>query len=158
MSIGNIGQLSIDLIINSFLNLNNKNNINYKIEKIGYFNTNCLLPIIGYNTLDNENNEICINSELFYINELNIVLFQQRSPIINGKGKKYIQELTEFILSNKFSKIIMIGGIDSSVQNVDIIGSSNIMYFSTINEELTIPKYKGITINNEKSIELYVYI
>lgn len=106
---------------------------------------------------------------VYSIEGLNIILFQHRSPIIEGKGKTYVDQLSSFIINSRFSKVIIIGGLDSSVQNVEMIGkylysniiisnSQNVMYLSTSNEELPVMNYTGIIINDKSEIQLQVYI
>lgn len=55
VSVGNVGQLAIDLII-STLNM----------SKIGYFYTDCLVPMVGnnpYATAEENSDELSINTE-----------------------------------------------------------------------------------------------
>lgn len=66
VSVGNVGQLAIDLII-STLNM----------CKIGYFYTDCLVPIVGnnpYATAEEDTTELSINAEGMYV-WLQLVLF-----------------------------------------------------------------------------------
>lgn len=73
-------------------------------------------------------NFILISIIVYSINETDLILFQHRSPIIEGKGKKYIEQLSLFITSNEFSKVIIIGGLDSSVQTPELVGKYKYLY------------------------------
>ncbi|EDM14740.1 tumor necrosis factor superfamily, member 5-induced protein 1 (predicted), isoform CRA_b [Rattus norvegicus] len=74
VSVGNVGQLAIDLII-STLNM----------CKIGYFYTDCLVPMVGnnpYATEEEDWNELSINAEVYSLPSKKLVVLQLRSIFI----------------------------------------------------------------------------
>uniref|UniRef100_A0A8C6DBE6 Proteasome assembly chaperone 2 n=1 Tax=Moschus moschiferus TaxID=68415 RepID=A0A8C6DBE6_MOSMO len=71
VSVGNVGQLAIDLII-STLNM----------HKIGYFYTDCLVPMVGnnpYATAEENSAELSINAEVYALPSKKLVTLQFRS-------------------------------------------------------------------------------
>ncbi|CAK7301213.1 Proteasome assembly chaperone 2 [Vulpes lagopus] len=82
LSVGNVGQLAIDLII-STLNM----------HKIGYFYTDCLVPMVGnnpYATAEENSTELCINAEVYSLPSKKLVALQLRSIFIKYKSKPFI--------------------------------------------------------------------
>ncbi|GAB5579340.1 proteasome assembly chaperone 2 [Prionailurus iriomotensis] len=74
VSVGNVGQLAIDLII-STLNM----------CKIGYFYTDCLVPMVGnnpYATAEENSTELSINAEVYSLPSKKLVALQLRSIFI----------------------------------------------------------------------------
>ncbi|XP_013368880.1 PREDICTED: proteasome assembly chaperone 2 isoform X1 [Chinchilla lanigera] len=74
VSVGNVGQLAIDLII-STLNM----------SKIGYFYTDCLVPMVGnnpYATAEENSTELSINTEVYSLPSRKLVALQLRSIFI----------------------------------------------------------------------------
>uniref|UniRef100_A0A2K6G301 Proteasome assembly chaperone 2 n=1 Tax=Propithecus coquereli TaxID=379532 RepID=A0A2K6G301_PROCO len=74
VSVGNVGQLAIDLII-STLNM----------SKIGYFYTDCLVPMVGnnpYATAEANSTELSINTEVYSLPSRKLVALQLRSIFI----------------------------------------------------------------------------
>lgn len=58
MSVGNVGQLAVDLVISTL-----------RMPKVGYFYTDCLVPMVGnnpYATTKENSMELSINAEGVY--------------------------------------------------------------------------------------------
>uniref|UniRef100_A0A9L0JPQ2 Proteasome assembly chaperone 2 n=1 Tax=Equus asinus TaxID=9793 RepID=A0A9L0JPQ2_EQUAS len=75
VSVGNVGQLAVDLII-STLNM----------CKIGYFYTDCLVPMVGnnpYATAEENSAELSTNAEVYSLPSKKLVALQLRSIFIN---------------------------------------------------------------------------
>uniref|UniRef100_A0A8C9UTT5 Proteasome assembly chaperone 2 n=1 Tax=Spermophilus dauricus TaxID=99837 RepID=A0A8C9UTT5_SPEDA len=74
VSVGNVGKFAIDLII-STLNM----------RKIGYFYTDCLVPIVGnnpYATEEDNSTELSTNAEVYSLPSKKLVALQLRSIFI----------------------------------------------------------------------------
>ena len=59
VSVGNVGQLACDLIINTL-----------QMKKVGYFCPRCFLPVVGYNpfyTSNTDKNILSLNNEGQYV-------------------------------------------------------------------------------------------
>ncbi|XP_063307649.1 proteasome assembly chaperone 2 [Pelobates fuscus] len=99
VSVGNVGQLAIDLII-STLNM----------PKVGYFYTDCLVPMVGNNPYaTNEENakELCTNAEVYALSSRKLAVLQIRSPLIKKKSKAFRQALICWIKRCGFTKVIL---------------------------------------------------
>lgn len=97
ISIGNLPQLTIDLLISS-LNL----------EKIGYLDHTYLHPFIS--PLDSSLPGISLPLEVFHSIKHNLTLIQQRSPIISGFLNQHLQLLNPFI--SKFNTVFLLDSVE----------------------------------------------
>ncbi|XP_031831395.1 proteasome assembly chaperone 2 [Nomia melanderi] len=96
VAVGNVGQLSIDLLI-STLNL----------YKIGSMWSSIFLPICGYDPYNKNTNSLCTAADFYLGTTHKIVLLQLRSPHV-GNSTDFFKELAEFIQQKKISKIIIL--------------------------------------------------
>ncbi|XP_068093234.1 proteasome assembly chaperone 2 [Hyperolius riggenbachi] len=100
VSVGNVGQLAIDLII-STLNM----------TKVGYFYTDCLVPMVGnnpYATNDDNAKELCTNAEVYTLPSKNLTVLQIRSPLIKKKSRCFRQALLSWIKKSVFAKVVLL--------------------------------------------------
>ncbi|XP_053322177.1 proteasome assembly chaperone 2 [Spea bombifrons] len=110
VSVGNVGQLAIDLVI-STLNM----------PKVGYFYTDCLVPMVGNNPYaTNEENakELSTNAEVYALPTRKLVVLQLRSPIIKKKSKSFRQALICWIKRCSFTKVVLLSS-SHAYQRVD---------------------------------------
>ncbi|XP_076282053.1 proteasome assembly chaperone 2 [Lasioglossum baleicum] len=96
VAVGNVGQLSIDLLISS-LNL----------RKIGSMWSSMFLPIIGHDPYNKKSNSLCTAADFYLGAACKIILLQLRSPYV-GNSTDFYEELLQFIQLKKFSKIIIL--------------------------------------------------
>uniref|UniRef100_A0A8C2N4N0 Proteasome assembly chaperone 2 n=1 Tax=Cricetulus griseus TaxID=10029 RepID=A0A8C2N4N0_CRIGR len=85
---GNVGQLAINLII-STLNM----------SKVGYFYTDCLVPMVGnnpYPTEEENSVELSINTEVYALPSKKLVVLQLRTIFIKYKSKSFCEKLLLF--------------------------------------------------------------
>uniref|UniRef100_A0A8D1GPF6 Proteasome assembly chaperone 2 n=1 Tax=Sus scrofa TaxID=9823 RepID=A0A8D1GPF6_PIG len=95
--VGNVGQPAIDLII-SKLNM----------CRIGYFSTDCLLPMVGNNphaTAEENSTELSINAEVCASPSKKLVALQLRSTFIKYKSKSFCEKLLSWVKSSDLSKV-----------------------------------------------------
>ncbi|KAG8442228.1 hypothetical protein GDO86_011141 [Hymenochirus boettgeri] len=100
ISVGNVGQLAIDLIISTL-----------NIPKVGYFYTDCLLPMVGnnpYATNQENAKELCTNAEVYALPSHKLAVLQLRSIVIKKKLKTICQALISWIKRSAFSKVILL--------------------------------------------------
>ncbi|NP_001011145.1 proteasome assembly chaperone 2 [Xenopus tropicalis] len=100
ISVGNVGQLAIDLIISTL-----------KIPKVGYFYTDCLVPMVGSNPYetDEENaKELCTNAEVYALPSQKLAVLQLRSLVIKKKSKSFRQALVSWIKRCAFARVILL--------------------------------------------------
>ncbi|KAI5952332.1 hypothetical protein KGF54_003198 [Candida jiufengensis] len=137
ISIGNLPQLTIDLLIH-----------NYNFIKIGYLNDLYLYPFASpIDYVKNPIEGISHAIEVYYCEELNITLIQQRSPIIPSYSSSFLKEvIIPFITESDFLKIIILNSNDSGI--VENIQNGDIIIYD--NQDL-LSNFKNLTIS--KSIE-----
>ncbi|KAF7471761.1 Hypothetical predicted protein [Marmota monax] len=109
VSVGNVGQLAIDLII-STLNM----------HKIGYFYTDCLVPIVGnnpYATEEDNSTELSTNAEVYSLPSKKLVALQLRSIFIKYKSKSFCEKLLSWVQSSGCAKVIVLSSTHSYQRN-----------------------------------------
>ncbi|KAJ8291081.1 hypothetical protein GJAV_G00021160 [Gymnothorax javanicus] len=100
VSVGNVGQLATDLII-STLNM----------PRVGYFHTDCLIPLAGNNPYDpsaNNSTELCTTAEVYCLPDLKLAVLQIRSPLIQTKRKQFRGLIISWIKSRGFAQTILL--------------------------------------------------
>ncbi|KAH9176311.1 PAC2 family-domain-containing protein [Lactarius sanguifluus] len=101
VSIANIAQLAVDLLIASL-----------SLRKIGIFDSRDLVPVIG----GREDGEEGITTplELFGREGCEIVLIQQRSPVLVPRKQAFIDSLFQFVQEQRLSAVLILSGVDMS--------------------------------------------
>ncbi|CAK7311257.1 Proteasome assembly chaperone 2 [Vulpes lagopus] len=123
VSVGNVGQLAIDLII-STLNM----------RKIGYFYTDCLVPMVGnnpYATAEENSTELCINAEVYSLPSKKLVALQLRSIFIKYKSKPFCEKLLSWVKSSNCAKVIVLSSSHSYHRNDLQLRSTPFRYLLT---------------------------
>ncbi|XP_049626093.1 proteasome assembly chaperone 2 [Suncus etruscus] len=106
VSVGNVGQLAIDLIISTL-----------DMCKIGYFYTDCLVPMVGndpYATAEENSTELSINAEVYSLPSKKLVVLQIRSIFIKFKSKSFCEKLLSWVKNSDFAKVIVLSSSHSS--------------------------------------------
>ncbi|KAK6202760.1 PAC2 family-domain-containing protein [Scheffersomyces amazonensis] len=121
ISIGNIPQFSVDLLIHSL-----------DFIKIGSLDDIYLYPFASPIDHAINKSEIGVSNtvEIYYSEKLHITIIQQRSPIIPSFIDSYINEIIlPFIVDSKFSKVIILDSSDAGlIENV--VEKSIVIYTS----------------------------
>ncbi|XP_069324393.1 proteasome assembly chaperone 2 [Eulemur rufifrons] len=123
VSVGNVGQLAIDLII-STLNM----------SKIGYFYTDCLVPMVGnnpYATAEANSTELSINTEVYSLPSRKLVALQLRSIFIKYKSKPFCEKLLSWVRSSNFARVIILSSSHSYHRNDLQLRSTPFRYLLT---------------------------
>ncbi|XP_049476435.1 proteasome assembly chaperone 2 isoform X1 [Panthera uncia] len=134
VSVGNVGQLAIDLII-STLNM----------CKIGYFYTDCLVPMVGnnpYATAEENSTELSINAEVYSLPSKKLVALQLRSIFIKTfflffqrytkyKSKPFCEKLLSWVKSSNCAKVIVLSSSHSYHRNDLQLRSTPFRYLLT---------------------------
>ncbi|XP_007196286.2 proteasome assembly chaperone 2 [Balaenoptera acutorostrata] len=123
VSVGNVGQLAIDLII-STLNM----------CKIGYFYTDCLVPMVGnnpYATAEENSTELSINAEVYASPSKKLVALQLRSIFIKYKSKSFCEKLLSWVKSSNCAKVVVLSSSHSYHRNDLQLRSTPFRYLLT---------------------------
>jgi len=127
LSVGNIGQLTIDLLISTF-----------SFEKVGYLESKFVLCVTG-NGAHHDPKDLVTNLEVYQKKDSNITLLQQRGPIIKKNSKSFSQSLINWIQNNNFQHIILLESAEASFRLDTQITGSQLRFISTktINNQLS---------------------
>ncbi|XP_040850781.1 proteasome assembly chaperone 2 isoform X1 [Ochotona curzoniae] len=109
VSVGNVGQLATDLII-STLNM----------CKIGYFYTDCLVPMVGnnpYATAEENAAELSTNAEVYSLRSKKLVVLQLRSVFIKYKSVSFCEKLLGWVRSSGCARVIVLSSSHSYQRN-----------------------------------------
>lgn len=93
VGVGNVGQLSIDLLIS-----------NLNLRKIGQIFSAAFVPIIGANAYCEHSNELITAIDIYAGIEERVVVIQIRSPYI-GVLTEFFDELAQFVTERKIAKV-----------------------------------------------------
>lgn len=123
VSVGNVGQLAIDLIISTL-----------DMSKIGYFYTDCLVPMVGnnpYATEEEDSEELSINTEVYALPSKKLVVLQLRSIFIKYKSKSFCEKLLAWVKSSCCARIIVLSSSHSYQRNDMQLRSTPFRYLLT---------------------------
>lgn len=107
VAIGNVSQLAIDLFIHTF-----------SFEKIGNLSDIYMYPFAAPSDYRPEaaSEGISTPIEVYYNSDFNLVLIQQRSPIIPGFTAKFVENvIIPFIELSKVKKLILLDSSDAGM-------------------------------------------
>lgn len=127
LSIGNVGQLAVDLIISSL-----------QPRKIGYLDDPCILPCIGNDPFDSiDKGELAVALEVYEGDDGNLRIVQQRAPVMKGTMLKFSKNLSFWASNDNIKEVIILSGVDSGKRPMQDVESSPIRYISTANPDGT---------------------
>eukprot|EP01100_Stratorugosa_tubuloviscum_P006901 TRINITY_DN2921_c2_g1_i1.p1 TRINITY_DN2921_c2_g1~~TRINITY_DN2921_c2_g1_i1.p1 ORF type:complete len:259 (-),score=76.57 TRINITY_DN2921_c2_g1_i1:374-1150(-) len=113
INIGNIGQITMDLLISSL-----------ECRLIGYLDSHHILPFIGNDPFLLNQGQICLNLEIFYCEKYNLVLLQQRAAIKKNRNNQFSKCLFNWIEECVFKQIILLASSDASKRlDIQLSGS-----------------------------------
>lgn len=127
LSIGNVGQLALDLIISSL-----------QAHKAGYLDDPHVLPCVGNDPFgSNDKGELAVALEVYEELDNNFRIVQQRAPIIKGTMLKFAKNFAVWASNNNTKEVIIVSGVDAGKRSMQDVGSSPISYISTANQDGT---------------------
>ncbi|KAF4520296.1 hypothetical protein B566_EDAN004355 [Ephemera danica] len=106
VSIGNVGQLAVDLLI-------------AKIQPLKWASAwdPALIPIIGSDPYNLKDTSLTSTCELFISTEHKCVIMQLRSPLIKERRSSFLSNLVTWIKGQKFEKTVCLSSISAHVRN-----------------------------------------
>jgi len=123
VSVGNIGQLAIDLLISTM-----------QPRKVGYFYDAAFWPIVGsdpYSTPGSGKGDIVTSCEVYESTERKVVLVQQRVPIIRYRKYDFRRKMMAWIRRNKFGKVVILSSCNASSRIDAQLEGSSLRYICT---------------------------
>jgi len=106
LTVGNIGQLSIDLIIASL-----------NVPRVGFIDSPAVVPLCGNDAFTRNQGHLATAVECFYNQELNTLLLQQRAPVLRGKGNQFSKSLLELVKREAVKDVFLISSLNSAIRS-----------------------------------------
>jgi proteasome chaperone 2 len=159
ISVGNVPQLTTDLILH-----------NFDFKWVSSLDVTYLYPFaspVDYTDSRPPKGQVCTALEL-YVDDVNgLALIQQRSPILPGFGKNFLDYMTQLIQSVKFSQIVILDSNDCTLRSnldrqspIDVYSNDLSEQFKKFqiqeqeNEELSFSPYVKALINSIKDFTI----
>lgn len=120
ISIGNIGQLAIDLLLN-----------NLAVEHLGRIVHPCFLPFIGADPFQPESKKLASSCEIYECKEKKIVFLQIRSCVFRSKFSEFRDLILHFIKQFNFKLTIAVASSSSAYFSADQLKDVPLHYLST---------------------------
>eukprot|EP01134_Creolimax_fragrantissima_P000679 CFRG0679T1 len=127
VSLGNVPQLAIDLIINTL-----------RPQRVGHIHDRSLLPVFGCDAFDAHGNKSMTSADVYLCATNKLAIIQQRSPVIKSQRKEFTDRLGEWIISAGFSSVILLtsSNANNSGDNTMLANSASLRY--VINSHATV--------------------
>ncbi|XP_071717482.1 uncharacterized protein [Rutidosis leptorrhynchoides] len=124
LSIGNVGQLAVDLLIAST-----------KAERIGYLDDRNILPCIGNDAYTpTPPGDLALPLEAYESPSSALTFIQQRSPVVKGMMVEFAKNLADFAVASGKKDIIILSSLDfGRWQTIDMSSGMQIYYLSNTN-------------------------
>lgn len=126
LSIGNVGQLSIDLLISST-----------RAKKVAFLDEPSVLPCVGndaYGPLPT--GDLALPLEAYESTQFSLTLIQQRSPVLKGMLIDFSKNFAKFISSIGKKHIVILSSLDSGRRKViDESSTMQVHYISSANDD-----------------------
>lgn len=119
VTIGNSGQLAIDLLIESL-----------QATPIGFFDADTVLPCLGSDAHSHLPGLLTHNLELFRHTSSNLLILQQRSPVAPGLQKQAALDLSSWCQQSGISRVIVLCSLDASVRIDSQLKGSQLRFWS----------------------------
>lgn len=104
------------------------------MSKIGYFYTDCLVPMVGnnpYATEEEDSKELSINTEVYALPSRKLVVLQLRSIFIKYKSKSFCEALLAWVKSSGCARVIVLSSSHSYQRNDAQLRSTPFRYLLT---------------------------
>uniref|UniRef100_A0A7N0TDE5 Proteasome assembly chaperone 2 n=1 Tax=Kalanchoe fedtschenkoi TaxID=63787 RepID=A0A7N0TDE5_KALFE len=131
LSIGNVGQLSVDLLVASL-----------KAERAGYLDDPYVLPCVGNDAYGPfPQGVLALPLEAYNSSPNGLTLVQQRSPVVKGKTVEYAKHVADFTAASGKKHVIVLSSLDFGLwQNIDLSSGLQVFYLSSANEDGSNPE------------------
>ncbi|RDB25176.1 Proteasome assembly chaperone 2 [Hypsizygus marmoreus] len=101
VSTANVSQLAADLLISSF-----------SLQRLAIFNPEFLVPVVGGREDDEEG--VTTPLELYGKAGSDLLVIQQRSPVLKSRKQDFVASLLDFIKSSGVGAVLFLSGVDLS--------------------------------------------
>jgi len=116
ISVGQVGQLAIDLLLN---------NLHNKLRRIGIIYSDAVLPVSG---VDRSGSHLCASLELYECTEHKLVILQQRAPFVKGRVPSFRRRLVEWVKRVGFVETIVFAGVSAHIRKDEELQCNDIPF------------------------------
>lgn len=128
LSIGNVGQLAVDLLISSTT-----------AEKIGYLDDPYVLPCVGNDAYGpSPQGELALPLEAYDSSSSAFTLVQQRAPVVKGMMVEFAKHMADFASVCGKKHVVVLSSLDfGRWQKIDMSSGAQVYYLSSTNADGT---------------------
>ncbi|KAJ6221465.1 hypothetical protein RDWZM_000010 [Blomia tropicalis] len=157
VSVGNVPQLTVDLLVNTFLKINDFDASKEKdLQLVGYIRSKHVYPFAGPDPFALHGSMLATSIQVFASDSKKLVIIQQRSPIYQEHRNDFYDELINWISPQKFSQIIFLSSSFDHYLSPDIGVGTNfpIKYMgSNLDQQLQMYLEEKLDINPIQSVD-----
>ncbi|CAN6459929.1 unnamed protein product [Victoria cruziana] len=121
LSIGNVGQLAVDLLISSL-----------RADRVGYLNDPSVLPCVGNDAYGPvPQGVLALPLEVYEVSSSELSIIQQRSPVIKGMMIEFSRNLASYAATTGKQHVVVLSSLDSGKKQKCDDSRSHIYYISS---------------------------
>jgi len=122
LSVGQVGQLSVDLLLNNFRD---------EVCTLGIIYSDAVLSVTG---IDRTGTHLVSALELFICESHKLVILQQRSPFVKGRIPTFRRKLLAWVKQAGFTEMLVLAGVSSHIRKDAELGGSLFRFLTSNNE------------------------
>ncbi|KAJ2506310.1 hypothetical protein IWW47_001642 [Coemansia sp. RSA 2052] len=126
VSIGNVPQLAIDLVINTL-----------RLSRIGVIDDSALLPVSGLSSFDHISSRP-VPLEVYQSSDAKWTVLQQRSPPLAKHHRLFAESILEFIKASEFDRVVLLTSSDAALRTDALIDGPQIRSISINSDDKTL--------------------
>jgi len=120
VSVGNVGQLSMDVLLASL-----------SPSSLGQVHHPSLIPLVGPDPLDDSSSSLTTAMQIYKHQNLKLVFFQIRSGILPGKGAQFLEDFVAWCKTSSASRVIVLTSSHAHERTDQQITGTPLRYLST---------------------------
>ncbi|CAH0484929.1 unnamed protein product [Peronospora farinosa] len=154
VSNANLGQLTLDLLINTLLQ--NGEAFNVEITCVGHLLSNALPAIAGGAAFaTQQSHALCLNLEVYQCKEKKLMIIQQRASVLPGRAREFVRELAEWASTSKVAALGVVAGCDDMLRHDSNMMSRPIRTIYSADaaqlDDSFLTRFEGLTTNIESA-------
>lgn len=139
VSIGNVGQLTMDLITSS---------LSPNCYHIGYLHDPCILPVVGNDALvesSSSSGKLNVSAEVYKNDDYKLVLLQLRAPLVKGSQAKFCKKLVAWVNECHFKQVLVLSSVSATERVDSQIEGSPLRYLLSPSAKTLIPLFNKLS-------------
>ncbi|VFQ68351.1 unnamed protein product [Cuscuta campestris] len=122
LSIGNVGQLAVDLFVSSL-----------RADRVGFLDDPNVLPCVGNDAYTAAPpGQLSLPLEVYESSSCELSIIQQRSPVVKGMMVQFARNLADFAAASRIQHIVLLSSLDfGRWQSIDMSSGLQTYYLSS---------------------------